>query len=120
MARGGTIQRNFLHFGSAAKGPSSEGRLQRELRSGAERRRNSPWERFRTEHGASRRQDVILKRGATASYSVCLKGFSHLPLEIRYPLSGGTYLFWDWNATTLTPPNYSPELLPPVEPLSWS
>jgi len=65
-------------------------------------------ERFRTEHGSCRWWDVITERGAPPSYSVCLDGFSHLPLAIRYPFSGDMYLFWDWNATTLTPPNYNP------------
>jgi len=69
-------------------------------------------DRFTTEHGACRWWDVIPERGAPPSYSVCLEGFSHLPLELRYPLSGNTYTFWDWNATTLTPPNYNPQSNP--------
>jgi hypothetical protein len=61
-------------------------------------------ERERTEHGSCVWFHIYTRPAETPDYSVCIEGFSHLPLEVRFPSSGDEYFYWDWNRTTLTPP----------------
>ena len=57
-----------------------------------------------TEHGRCVWYHVYSKAGEEPDYSTCVEGFSHLPLEVRFPITGHEYFYWDWNRTSLTPP----------------
>jgi hypothetical protein len=73
----------------------------RRLENGGEVRRG---ELGHTEHGSCQWLDVYPLAGREVSYSVCIEGSTHLPLEVRFPRSGNEYFYWDWNRTVLIPP----------------